>query len=246
MLLRCRYQDHSRCPCCGQEDEDTLHVLRCNEAGAKIKRNEAIRELDKWMHKKATAPPLLEGIIDRVSSWLLDVPPMPVNCYDSLQQEAFAEQDQMGWWNFLLGRMSSKFAKSQDEYYKRIGSRQGGKRWLTALIQKMWDVSWDLWEHRNGIAHTDMTPARIEELHDLRLQAKEEFAKGTTNLGSLDHCRLADQQQVLSLRLLDLQSWLRGIRLARQSYIDLQDHNRQRLQRSRALMTAWLTGNPQS
>jgi len=32
-------------------------------------------------------------------------------------------------------------------------SRKTGKRWLTALIQKMWKVAWDLWEHRNGVRH---------------------------------------------------------------------------------------------
>jgi hypothetical protein len=28
-----------------------------------------------------------------------------------------------------------------------------GKRWAIALIQKLWDTAWDLWEQRNGILH---------------------------------------------------------------------------------------------
>jgi hypothetical protein len=32
-------------------------------------------------------------------------------------------------------------------------SHRTGKRWAIALIQKMWDTAWDLWEHRNGVLH---------------------------------------------------------------------------------------------
>jgi hypothetical protein len=31
--------------------------------------------------------------------------------------------------------------------------RGSGYRWLSALICKLWQVAWDMWEHRNGIFH---------------------------------------------------------------------------------------------
>jgi hypothetical protein len=34
-----------------------------------------------------------------------------------------------------------------------IKSTKSGRRWATALIQKMWDTAWDLWEHRNEALH---------------------------------------------------------------------------------------------
>jgi hypothetical protein len=34
-----------------------------------------------------------------------------------------------------------------------IRSRRSGRRWLISLIKKMWDIAWDFWSHRNGVAH---------------------------------------------------------------------------------------------
>ena len=28
-----------------------------------------------------------------------------------------------------------------------------GQPWVATLIQKIWDISWDQWQHRNGILH---------------------------------------------------------------------------------------------
>jgi hypothetical protein len=33
------------------------------------------------------------------------------------------------------------------------GSRRSGLRWLTALIQKLWDIAWDMWDNRNRVLH---------------------------------------------------------------------------------------------
>eukprot|EP00957_Ditylum_brightwellii_P028461 2149070-Ditylum_brightwellii.AAC.1 len=30
-----------------------------------------------------------------------------------------------------------------------MGSRQSGHQFIAALIQKLWDMSWDFWQHRN-------------------------------------------------------------------------------------------------
>ncbi len=34
-----------------------------------------------------------------------------------------------------------------------LNNRNRGKRWAIALIKKLWETAWDLWEHRNGILH---------------------------------------------------------------------------------------------
>jgi hypothetical protein len=55
----------------------------------------------------------------------------------------------------------------QQQYYDLARSRRTGKRWAIALIEKMWDIAWDLWEHRNVILHEQdntITVARIWQL----------------------------------------------------------------------------------
>jgi hypothetical protein len=43
-----------------------------------------------------------------------------------------------------MGRISLHWRDVQQHYYELLGSRNMGKKWATALIQKVWEVSWDL------------------------------------------------------------------------------------------------------
>jgi hypothetical protein len=49
-----------------------------------------------------------------------------------------------------LGTVVIGWAETQHQHYKSLNSNNDGKRWLAALIVKWWQVSWDMWEHRNG------------------------------------------------------------------------------------------------
>jgi hypothetical protein len=53
----------------------------------------------------------------------------------------------------LSGRPALWQAGVQHRYYEFLDSRRTGLRWLTALIQKLWDVAWDMWDHRNRVLH---------------------------------------------------------------------------------------------
>jgi hypothetical protein len=67
--------------------------------------------------------------------------------------QAFSDQSTLGWRNFLEGFLHTSWQATQKIYFARIGSARSPKRWTTALIQKLWDVAWDMWEHRNDILH---------------------------------------------------------------------------------------------
>ena len=54
---------------------------------------------------------------------------------------AFAEGSVIQWWVEVLVQYSLRMACS-----KRLEWR-----WMVAVIQKLWDVAWDLWEQLNGI-----------------------------------------------------------------------------------------------
>jgi len=49
--------------------------------------------------------------------------------------------------------MSQHWANIQQDFLNSIRSRRTGRRWPIPVIKKMWDVSWDLWNHRNGVMH---------------------------------------------------------------------------------------------
>jgi len=68
-------------------------------------------------------------------------------------QEIIQEQQRLGWRRFFEGWLVTKWRFHQQRYYDLIKSQRTGKRWTSAIIQKLWGTAWDLWEHRNGVLH---------------------------------------------------------------------------------------------
>lgn len=63
--------------------------------------------------------------------------------------------------------MSFEWALIQQDYYDLLQSRRSGLRWLSSLIKKLWQVAWDLWEHRNGILHEQENCVSLETLSNI-------------------------------------------------------------------------------
>jgi hypothetical protein len=79
-------------------------------------------------------------------------------------REAIAAQDQIGWWSFLQGRITSDMEKVVAEQYRRTNSKKKHNKWMTNLIKQLWDLQFRLWEHRNNIKHHHMAPAKQQQL----------------------------------------------------------------------------------
>jgi hypothetical protein len=43
---------------------------------------------------------------------------------------------------------------------KRINK---SKRWIMTLIKKLWEISWNMWEHRNGERTNPESPISLRE-----------------------------------------------------------------------------------
>jgi hypothetical protein len=50
-----------------------------------------------------------------------------------------------------------------------LESHHSGKRWLLALLMKIWDVLWDQWEHLNGILNDADSTATTELMVTLKV-----------------------------------------------------------------------------
>ena len=66
---------------------------------------------------------------------------------------AVEEQRRIGWDGFLLGRWSPRWQEIQARYYRTTYNRKSSKRWATAIIKKMMQIVWDMWQFRNGNVH---------------------------------------------------------------------------------------------
>jgi len=47
-----------------------------------------------------------------------------------------------------------------EEQYKQITTWKKHNKWTQKLIQQIWELQRQLWEHRNNIVHTEMTPTK--------------------------------------------------------------------------------------
>jgi len=149
-MKRWKYWNTDQCPRCG-EAEDAPHVWTCSDPGARDIWNKSVDSLDLFLRKQDTDPTLLHIIKVYLQSWQTGVAISysPPRAFEQLIQE----QSQIGWHRFFEGWFSPGWRDAQQRYYLATRSTRTGRRWVTALIQKFWDIAWDLWEHRNGVLH---------------------------------------------------------------------------------------------
>ncbi len=96
---------------------------------------------------------------------------------DILQKQA-----RIGWRRFFEGWISIKWTEAQQRYYNLIKSYRMVKRWTTALIKKLWEIAWDLWEHRNGILHETDNVVTSASLCRLDRKVTDTYGKLTNAL----------------------------------------------------------------
>jgi hypothetical protein len=89
-----------------------------------------------------------------------------------------------------------------------------------------------MWVHRNGIDHAvDEQGLLIQMAADIEATIHEEFHTGTNGLARCDfHFIRRGRDNVMSLSAVDKQGWLRGIQLARDSWITAPPAHQQKQQ----------------
>jgi hypothetical protein len=147
------------------------------------------------------------------------------------------KQDAIGWQSFLEGRPSVGWSEVQHRYYEFLDSRRTGLRWLTALIQKLWDVAWDMWDHRNRVLRPG-TFGRTRPTDSSR------FATGSVGLAREAKLLFSGLQSLLQRLPAYQTAWLIRIQAAR-ARAERRDGQRQAHQRDtfnpeRLGMQRWL------
>jgi len=147
-MLKWKKQENDACPRCG-EQEDARHVWTCQSPEACLLRSQDLFKLRKWLKEQDTAPEISRVLMTRLTSWSFNTRAYPQRVRDMDIRRALQEQDDIGWTNLLEGCVSQHWAVAPTNYYKWMGSRKSGRRWTIALIKKLWDVVWDLWDQQN-------------------------------------------------------------------------------------------------
>jgi hypothetical protein len=234
VLLKWKQREDDHCPRCGAP-ETANHVWQCQGSGSDKIWEASLNTLDTWLISVDTDTILRNTIIDNLRLWI-SATPFPTHSRSPL---AIA-QDLIGWQYLIEGILPQCWVFHQHTHYRCLGQRKQGRRWATQLILKLFDIAWDLWEHRNGLVH------RIDQdklLQTVDTKIKEEVQDGAPSresshlfseatISRLDSSQLSTKQAWLSLvaayRLAELRSrknqrGIRGMQTIMQRFI----HHRQ-------------------
>jgi hypothetical protein len=61
----------------------------------------------------------------------------------------------------------------QGQYYQDIKCRRSSKRWTAALITKLWDVAWDLWDFWNAVSDHQQNLSLQEDTSALDVKVRD-------------------------------------------------------------------------
>jgi len=64
-------------------------------------------------------------------------------------------QAHIGWDMLLDGWLSLEWRAQQAAYWAQWKHQKSSKWWMVELIKKLWNISWDLWDHRNEALHKE-------------------------------------------------------------------------------------------
>jgi hypothetical protein len=217
VMQRYQFQDHAECPRCSAF-EDTLHVLQCPAPRARAQWEASVDKLEAWLIKSATMPALRNAILNRLQAWKTgDTTPAPSYSWPGVD-DLVSAQAQVGWRVFLEGGLLKAWAAKQQEYYDWLSRRNTGKRWTTTLIKKLWEISWDMWEHRNGELHNPTSPAALREHARLDALITIEYQK-TRTLVKKDRRWFRRPQTLVFTEAINYKlQWLESVTLARARY----------------------------
>jgi hypothetical protein len=210
MMVRRRERTSDACPRCG-EPEDIEHVWQCTSDTDAIWTT-ALLNLKVWMDDNCTHPKMRDAILSGLNSWHYKVQD-PFKTSIPWLHELYVKQQNCGWRNFFEGLLLSDWRDAIQDYHQKLASKKSPKRWISALIRKMWMIAWDLWEHRNGHLHNKEVSLLTQQVD---LAISDQFSIGYADLDGSTRALFRGGLPAVLAKPLDVkQQWLRRIQQAR-------------------------------
>eukprot|EP00957_Ditylum_brightwellii_P080999 6161008-Ditylum_brightwellii.AAC.1 len=151
MYDRTEWPDNQRPRICGHK-KDSKHVLQCPCGQA------TWADLQKIVFKWASVSKVAQGLAATLFTGLNQWRGFPVKPVEDLELpevvfKAYHVQAKLGWEAAMKGFLAIEWCHAHETHFKHTNSRRSGVRTIAARIQKLWDIAWDMWEHRNHVFH---------------------------------------------------------------------------------------------
>jgi hypothetical protein len=217
VLQRNKQQDHAECPQCAAF-ETTKHVLLCQAPKAQQQWDASIATIRTWLTKIHTLPDLQHAILTGLQQWRQQLPPLQPSYDWPGINDIVLRQNRLGWRAFIEGAILLDWAAKQQEYYDWLQRKNTGKRWIITLIKLLWELSWNMWDQRNGELHNPESPASLREHIRLDAIIASEYMDQIT-LAKQDRRWFCRSREILFTETIAYkQQWLESVSLARARY----------------------------
>jgi hypothetical protein len=162
--------EHTSCPNCGAEDEDSAHLLHCTDPGRFACFHEEVKKLAEWMQSSHTDPDLARMI----PKYLLQRGSVTLSSMAGRSREImrFASlQDIIGWDNLLLGMVSMHIRPIQYSHLLASASILNVDDWMSQFIGKLLHLTHGQWIYCNiSKYHDKLGSIRKTERRELLLE----------------------------------------------------------------------------
>jgi len=127
------------------------------------------------------------------------------------------DQNRIGWDRLLDGWLSQCWRHQQEQVWSQIHSKKSSQRWMSAFIQKLWDITWDMWDHQNKELHLGGQDQQ-QILHSTVNAQIEAAYKGRAQQLPRDALHLLHNPKTMVLQypIESKQLWLTSIQAAQQ------------------------------
>jgi hypothetical protein len=139
--------------------------------------------------------------------------------------------------------MAKSMVRAHTQHLSRFKPNKRPESWATGLLLQVWDVSFEMWEHRNEKVHGDtLTPTQSTELAALRRRVNAEFSKGSIALLKEHRWMLNEncKEWALTQSYTRTTKWVETIHLSRKGYQLQQTKLNTTLARQQQALRQWL------
>jgi hypothetical protein len=156
-------------PCCMcGHNEDWRRVLTCKSLDAELIRSDSWSKLKKQMDKWSLPSDMCIAVENIGWNYIMNplkrdpenMPPEPPSPFGTAfytprnrLKVAFRAQSQIGWDNFLKGRLSQDWIICMDYHFQANGSKLTGQECITTLILGLWEYMDHIWTYHNNRYH---------------------------------------------------------------------------------------------
>ena len=190
VMLQRKKRESANCPRCNAPDEHLLHVLTCNSSETINLRKTLISELLMWLRSSQTHPRIINFLRLGIRKWFQDRDfTWQINSGiftdNTAQNHSIQTQVTLGWYQLFCGFVTRELVDMQQMHYTIIESRKLGSRWASNLTKKLWNITYQLWIHRNKALHDTDQIHILSGLPQLKTAITADYTAGFQDLPSV-------------------------------------------------------------